>query len=244
MNDPAILTDPVALCRGMWPHAYFPSKLQDIVWSVKTSVRTLVVAGNQLGKDWILGRICLSFWHSPWTYFDLAYFDEVDQREEMRLYAASRGQTVRDLPEYLVHQRRIVTTSVKDKHLNVLWGEIGNAWRTCSVDLAERYVMNDKEIRFKEELEGTRGKNVKSYLMGEVSGAENMEGLTGHHAPYALGAVDEASGMSNKVAEALATWTKREVYIGNPKPCNNVYKSEYLKGDLRVGEPSTNGSRT
>jgi hypothetical protein len=239
VTDPALLTDPVALCKGMWPHAYFPSKLQDVVWAVKTSVRTLVVAGNQLGKDWVLGRICLSFWHSPWTYFDPGYFREVDQREEVRLLARMRGCRVRDLPEYEVHKRRIVTTSVAAEHLDVLWGEIGNAWRTCSVDLSRRYVMHAQEVRFLDEREAT-GTNVNSYLTAKVSGADNMEGLTGHHAPYALACGDESSGLDRRVFEAFEKWAKREVYIGNPKPCNNPYKTEYLKGDLPVGAPSRN----
>lgn len=242
MNQPDLSQDPVALCCYMWPHSFIPPKARDILWSVKESVRTLVVAGNMLGKDWTLGRLCLAFWYSPWTFFPPGHFREVESRAEMVGYARMRGLgSVKEVPEYVLHQRRIVTTSVKGEHLRVLWGEIGTAWRTCAVDLGARFVMNDQEIRFREELEGERGRNVNSYLVGMVSGSDNHEGLTGHHAPYTLAVGDESSGLPNGVFDAFTTWAKRECYIGNPKQCNNRYKSEFRQGDLLIG---TGGGRT
>jgi hypothetical protein len=220
----------------MWPHLEFPPPSLEMISSVRTARRTLVVAGNMLGKDWTLGRLCLAFWYSPWTFFPRGYFSQVEHRTEMQRLAEVRGLgSVREIPEHILHQRRIVTTSVKGEHLAVLWGEIGNAWRTCAVDLSARFAMNDQEVRFKEELEGVRGKNVNSYLVGMVSGSDNFEGLTGHHAPYTFAVGDEASGLPNGVFDAFATWAKRECYIGNPRPCNNKYRTEFQQGDLLIG---------
>lgn len=232
MNDPRLLSDPVFLHSWMWPHSWLYSKQREFLWAVKESVETFCVAGNELGKDFILGRTCLMFWHSPWTFFPRRYFGEVYGRDDVKRLALMRGCQVRELPEYIVHQRRIVTTSVKADHLRVLWGEIGNAWRTCAIDLSAKYVQNDMDIRFKEELQGAMGRNVNSYLTGMVSGADNMEALTGHHAPYNLACGDEASGLDNQVYEAFDKWARRRVYIGNPKPCNNFFKKNFLAGDL------------
>ena len=232
--DRRLLHDPVFLCQWLWPHAHIYDKQREILWAAKTSRETYVAAGNMLGKDWILGRLCLAFWVSPWTFFGPEKFADVEGRDEMRALAMLRGCSVKDLPEYVVHQRRVVTTSVKAEHLKVLWGEIGNAWRTCSQDLGAKYVMNDMEVRFREEKEAAG--NAYSYMSGKVSGSDNMEGLTGHHAPYSLGAGDEASGLSNLVQQAFSTWALIMVWIGNPKPCANFFKDNFQKGDLLASD--------
>lgn len=197
---------------------------------------SVIVAGNELGKDFMLGRICWAFWISPWTFFPKSHFQAARTRPDMVELLRSRGieaRDARDLPEYLLHQRRIVTTSVKQDHLDVLWGEIGTAFRTCSMyqQLREKFVFNDKEVRFREEAEN---RNAYSYMIGKVSGSENMEGLTGHHAHYNLAAGDECSGLDDRVKEAFEKWAKREIYIGNPKPCSNFFKKLFRAGDVPV----------
>ncbi len=223
------LFDPVQLCKLLWPQSYFYDKQCEILLSFRCSVVTMVKAGNELGKDWILGRACLAFFISPWSFYGEEHFKAVENRNEMKQLASIRGCRVQDLPEYVLHQRRALNTSVKDDHLNVLWGEIGNAWRTCSIDLSQRFVMVHHEIRFREEAEA---KNANSYLTGKVSGSENMEGLTGHHAPYTFAAGDEASGLADAARKALSSWSGREAYIFNPLPCHNSIKEDYQKGDL------------
>ena len=223
---------PLTVMRGLWPQSYFYDRQVDIIMAVRDSAETYVVAGNELGKDWILGRIALAHMVYPWCFYPRAHFLGAEDREEMRLLAARRGVAVSALPEWELHQRRVVTTSVKDKHLDVLWAEIGNAWRGCSEDLSARFTMTHHEVRFRGEAEG---KNPASYLVGIVSGSENFEGLTGHHAHYALAAGDEASGLPDGVYEAVNTWMKRGVFITNPKPCANFVRRNFRAGDLRAG---------
>jgi hypothetical protein len=226
MDDPF---DPLQVMRGMWPQEYFYDKQAEFVYGVRDATELYVVAGNELGKDWILGRTCLAHVVYPWCFYPRHHFLNAENRDNVKLLAGMRGCKPSELPEWILHQRRVVTTSVKDKHLDVLWGEVGNAWRTCSEDLSKRFVMTHHEIRFKEEAEE---KNPSSYMIGVVSGSTNFEGLTGHHAHYALAAGDEASGLPDGVYEALNTWAKRQVYITNPKPCNNFVKRNFRQGDL------------
>lgn len=214
-----IHTDPVALCHWMWPHDIFYSKEREVIMAVKEAAEVYCQAGNELGKDWVLGRICVSFWVCPWAYYGPEWFRNIDK-------FAKPG-----MPEYVNHKRRVVTTSVKDKHLDVLWAEIGTAWRTCRVDLNQDFLMTHREVRFREE---ANAKNAASYMIGVVSGSENLEGLTGHHAAYTLGCGDEASGLNDRVQDAFSGWAKRMVFIGNPLPCETFYKRNCRAGDLLV----------
>jgi hypothetical protein len=224
-NAPAeVHQNPIALCQWMWPHDIFWSKSCDIIMAVKESAVTYIQAGNELGKDWTLGRIALSAFVAPWAYYGPEWFRNIDQ------FARPED------PEWISHSRRVITTSVKDQHLNVLWGEIGTAWRTCAINLDERFVMTHHEIRFRQEAEQ---KNVASYLTGIVSGQENMEGLTGHHAKYTFAFGDEASGLDDRVQDAVSGWAKREVWIGNPLPCNTYYKKGCKAGDLLMHPDGT-----
>lgn len=88
------------------------------------------------------------------------------------------------------HPVRVVTTSVKDDHLRVLWGEIGRFIQTCRAPLLYKdggpLIARHRDIR-----KIVRGEVCQiSYLLGMVS--EKGEGMAGHHAKHTLGVIDEA----------------------------------------------------
>jgi phage terminase large subunit len=121
---------------------------------------------------------------------------------------------------------RVITTSVKDDHLRVLWGEIARFLDTSARPLLTRdggpLLVNHREIR--------RAGCRVSYLIGTVS--EKGEGMAGHHAPHTLLVVDEASGVADVVYERADTWARRKLIIGNPYPCNNFFYRGVKAGDL------------
>ncbi len=123
---------------------------------------------------------------------------------------------------FLTHQPcRVVTTSVKDDHLRVLWGEIGRYIQTSRVPLTSKeggpLICNHHHIR-----KSINGKICSiSYLRGMVS--ERGEGLAGHHARYTLGVIDEASGVADESYNAITGWAKRVLAFGNPLPCQNFF---------------------
>lgn len=138
------------------------------------------------------------------------------------------------LGSFILHKKaRIVTTSVKDDHLRVLWGEIGNFARTAKYPLD---LKNGGTLIFKHrEINKFRdGQYCEiSYLKGMVS--EKGEGLAGHHAPYNLFIGDEASGLDDQVMRVGAeTWAKKYLLIGNPLPCTNFFFKEVMGGDLKA----------
>lgn len=127
---------------------------------------------------------------------------------------------------------RIITTSVRDDHLRVLWGEIGNAIETCRFPLSHKkggpLIINHREVR---KIHKNSVCKI-SYLIGTVS--EKGEGMAGHHAPYTLGVIDEASGIDEVVYTQMQTWAKRILIFGNCHPCprEHFFRKAVREGDI------------
>lgn len=124
---------------------------------------------------------------------------------------------------------RIVTTSVAEPHLNVLWGEIGRFFTAARQPLD--LVMNHLEVRRASEMLAV-GSNVGSYLKGLV--AESEQKMQGHHAGFTLFIGDEASGLHDKYHSAAQGWAKHMLYIGNPNDCANFFRKGCEGGDLKA----------
>ena len=144
---------------------------------------------------------------------------------------------------FLVHPvARVITTSVKDDHLDVVWGEIGRFIQTCRVPLSARkgghLILNHHDVtkvyRDKNAPDGWR-KDTISYLKGMVSA--KGEGLAGHHAPYTLLIGDEASGLDDQVHVQGQGWARRFLYIGNCNDCANFFYHAIKEGDILADNP-------
>lgn len=138
---------------------------------------------------------------------------------------------------------RIVTTSVAEHHLAVLWGEISRFITTSAHPLLDKdggpLTVNHMEIRRASEKDA---KNPLNYLVGRVSA--KGEGLAGHHAEETLGVGDEASGIADETYKMFQGWTdggynhaigksfKGKLFIGNPNPCNQFFYKNVKAGDL------------
>ena len=129
---------------------------------------------------------------------------------------------------------RVITTSVKDDHLRVLWGELERLIQTSryplEADKGGILLINHRDIR---KLKSPKTTCKISYLRGMVS--EKGEGLAGHHAPDTLLIGDEASGLADVVYTQADTWAKHKLYIGNchdKETPNNMFKQRIQKGDI------------
>lgn len=140
---------------------------------------------------------------------------------------------------------RIVTTSVAEHHLKVLWGEIGRFLVTAKRPLLTKagynglLTVNYQEVRRAEE---ATSKNPINYLVGRVSA--KGEGLAGHHAQFTLIIGDESSGLDDAVYEMAQGWAKHMLFLGNPNPCENWWKNACEAGDVLVQDfnpQQTNG---
>lgn len=181
--------NPIEFARLLWPDVTFYDKQRQVIESVRDNSETVVPAGNELGKDFVSGFICV--WY------------------------------------FLVnHPVRIVTTSVNDDHLRVLWGEIGRFIDTAAVPLRSidggPLICNHREI--KKVIESER--DSFSYMIGKVS--EKGEGLQGHHADNTLFVIDEASGVDDVAYKMGSTWADKILIIGNPWPCENFFKKAVI----------------
>ncbi len=187
--------------QALWPHVQFYSKQIEIIHSVRDNVETYVPAGNMLGKDFVAGFIAL--------WFFICHYNMDRSRQWVR----------------------VVTTSVKDDHLRVLWSEIAKYLSSCAIPLtSERggpLLVLSHEIRHINE---RADKNPINYILGCVSG--KGEGMQGHHAENTLLIIDEASGVEDVVYDMGGTWAKRILVIGNPLPCSNFFYKGCKAGDL------------
>lgn len=139
---------------------------------------------------------------------------------------------------------RVVTTSVKDDHLRVLWGEIGRYVANSRVPLNAKaggqLVVKHRELRKLVRQPGPDGvlRNTDprlplvpdpfQYALGMVS--ERGEGMAGHHARFTLLVVDEASGVDYVVVERASSWAKRALILGNPYGGPDTWFSKHCKG--------------
>jgi phage terminase large subunit len=202
---------------------------------------------------WILEQAPLEAFADHPLWFSSIYWPDsslYDRQEEILL-------SVRDVPETVVvaaHQVgkdytaaravlwyyttrtpcRVVTTSIRDDHLRVLFGEVGRLINTCRVPLLVKHggplIVNHREIK-----KVVDGKVCPiSYLIGMVS--EKGEGMQGHHAAHTLFVADEASGIDDVVFERAATWAKRSLIFGNAYGSGHWFYKAAKGGDIRAGE--------
>lgn len=211
----SILDHPLKLAKFLWPSSEFYAKQVEVIESLRDNEETIIVAGNKLGKDYTAGCLCVMFFLAPHLFFPKSYVDKVN----------------RFCGKYRIPKRRVVTTSVKDDHLRVLWGEIGGFITSSTIPLLIEgggpLILLNKEIRLASEKEA---RNPESYMIGCVS--EKGEGMAGHHADYNLVVIDEASGVDDLVYTQASTWAKKKLIFGNPNPCRNFFYKSVKGGNL------------
>jgi hypothetical protein len=159
---------------------------------------------------------------------------------------------------------RVVTTSVRDDHLRVLWGEISRFIQLYdnpfhqNPKLIDEYGLDmsaaarDSLIQSPRRLDVREGGSLlilhrdirhvlctgrvhpTSYMIGITS--KMGEGMAGHHAAHTLFVGDEASGISDIAYEQARGWLKRSLIFGNPNDCQNFYRKAVEGGDILVGQ--------
>lgn len=131
---------------------------------------------------------------------------------------------------------RIITTSAKDDHLRVIWGEIGQAIATSKISLLA--AMGGPLITTHHEIK-RRYKGTISplcYVKGMVASTDTVAALQGHHAKYTLFVSDESSGVPDEYFKMANGWAKRKLIIGNTWDCAN-YFYRAVEGDESMGDP-------
>lgn len=210
-SDPGVVIDPIKLGRELWPEVRFYGKQQEIIYSVWDNDETFVQAGNMLGKDFVAGFLTLAFF-------------------------LTRSPC------------RVVTTSADYAQLeSVLWGEIRRFIATSKYPLEKEkggpLIINHLHLRRWDAL-AKRPCGI-SYVIGRV--ASKGEGMLGHHVaetgdgiPRTLLIADEASGIEDITYERSTTWARRQLWIGNPYPCTNIFYRSCKAGDL-LAKPHEEG---
>lgn len=214
---------PLKFGRLLWPGVEFYNKQREIIESVQYNIETFVPAGNMLGKDYVAGFLAVCFFLRPQMFFPIEYVRSIE---------ALRHEITNPFP----HTARIITTSVKDDHLRVLWGEIGRFINTCRFPLDHRkggpLVVHHRELK-KVVKPGPPTELCEiSYCIGMVS--EKGEGMAGHHAAYTLQVIDEASGVDDQVEDQGKGWRKKLLVLSNCNPCTNFFFRAVEEGDIEA----------
>src|SRR5208283_3041004 len=139
---------------------------------------------------------------------------------------------------------RIITTSAKDDHLRVLWGEIDRFLNTSKYPLKLQkgmqtgLICNQREIRrvVHGEIEAI------SYVRGMVASQDAIAAMQGHHVasddgtPKAAFFADECSSVADSYYRMADTWAHRMFLFGNTWPCENFFK-QAVRGNPRTNDP-------
>ncbi len=141
------------------------------------------------------------------------------------------------------HPCRIVTTSAKEKHLMVLWGEIGRFIQTAKYPLEIRKGGNLLVQSFS--IRKLVGGDLcpLSYLVGLVAAQDSIASMQGHHiaetgdgVPRTFFVCDESSSVLDEIYQKARTWRNRAFIFGNPWDCDNFFFKAVM-GNLATGDP-------
>jgi hypothetical protein len=130
------------------------------------------------------------------------------------------------------HPCRIVTTSAKDDHLDVLWGELRRFVDTSVIPLDSTkggpLIVNQHEMR---KILSTGIECKISYCKGMVASPDKIAAMQGHHVaqtgdgiPRTLFLTDESSSVPHLYWGMARTWAQRIFSFGNTWPCENFFK--------------------
>lgn len=148
---------------------------------------------------------------------------------------------------------RVVTTSAKDEHLDVLWGEINAFVNSARHPDGTPIPLLAKEggpliVKHHEVNRVVRGKKCpKSYVKGMVAGDDSMAAMGGHHVPtmsavpHTMFLGDECSSVTDEYEEKARPWAQRLFFIGNTWECDNFWRKGVERGDVPHGDESRPG---
>ncbi|MCK9569354.1 hypothetical protein M0R72_10490 [Candidatus Pacearchaeota archaeon] len=201
--------DPLILIHHYWPNIKLYNKQIEIIDSVWNNDETVVVAGNELGKDFIAGLIVPVFFLTRHpcrivtTSVDHQQLEGVMWGEIRRFIQNAAYPLDSDHGGPLLinhmHIRRVIDG------------------RVC----ATSYIIG----RVAAKGEGMLGHHCN---FPECCGIQVPQDGT----PRTLFVADEASGVDNLSYERAGTWAKRILSIGNPFPCENFFKDAVEGGDI------------
>ncbi len=126
---------------------------------------------------------------------------------------------------------RIVTTSAKDDHLRVLWGEIMHAINSSAIPLTSDkggpLIINHQSIR---RMMPDGSICPLSYIIGMVASQNSIAAMQGHHiantgdgVPRTLFVSDESSSVPDEYFTMARTWANRMFIFGNTWDCANYF---------------------
>ncbi len=195
------------LIQVVWPDIRLYDKQCEIIQSVDDNDRTVVPAGNKLGKDFVSGLIALAFFLT---------------RHPCRVVTTSVSD--RQLSMVLWGEiNRFIRSANTPLPLKVLSLEVRKMLGKGRDDIDDLSYIIGSVARV-----GSGGRGGEALLGHHLP--EPV--INGKRQPRTLMVYDESSGVPNEYFEKTDTWAHRTLIIGNPFPCTNSFKTESEEGDL------------
>lgn len=199
------LRDPFKLIRVLWPKIRLYDKQEDVLRSVFNNDKTICVAGNKLGKDFVAALIAIVFFltRNPCrvvtTSVDSTQLESVLWGEIRNLIQTSVVPLTSDKGGPLL---------VNHMHIRKVFTSGPLQGQTCG----------------KSYLIGRVAKKGEGFLGHHIA-------RTNDKVPRTLFLCDESSGLEDTSLEKVETWADRQLYIGNAFECNNLFYRESEAGD-------------
>lgn len=202
------VSDPLRFGKWLWPGVSFYREQRQIIESVRDNEETVVVAGHELGKDFVSGFIALWFFLSRHpvrvvtTSADYAQLESVLWGEIRRFIQTAK---------YSLEAERGGPVKVNHLHLRkVIRG------KECGVSYLQGRV-------------AAKGEGMQGHHVTPQAGTQYDDSV-----PRTLFIADEASGIDDLSYERADSWAKRKLIIGNPYPCQNFFREMVRKGDVAI----------
>jgi hypothetical protein len=190
---PAI-ADPIELARLLWPDVSFYREQQQIIRSIWKDDETYVVAANEMGKDYVAGRVALLFFitRHPCRVVTTSAKDDHLRVLWAEIYNAI--QTCR----YPLDRRKGGPLLIHHQDIRKY-----SRFARCPISYMIGMVANQDSIA------AMQGHHVAQ---------------TGDGIPRTLFISDESSSVPQAYFTMARTWAKRMFVFGNAWPCNNDFK--------------------
>ncbi len=145
------------------------------------------------------------------------------------------------------HPCRVVITSAKEGHLDVVFAEVNKFLTTCRFPLLVRDGghIHSKYHLVRKIVDGRMCGT--SYIRGMVAADNTVAAMGGHHVPtwddtpHTMFLGDECSSMNSEYEEKARPWAHRLFFIGNTWDCDNVWRKGVDKGDEPYKDPDLSG---
>lgn len=199
--------DPVALQRVLWPRVRLANYQERILWSLWDTPETIMTAGNELGKDFV---VALGTWLFIITRHPFRVVPTSANEKHLSVYWGEMGKLKAACAYPLDYREGGPFKMDTEKIVLMVNG------KQCPVS----YVL--KMVAGPDSLDAMAGHHVPE--VGPGAGFDCCGETIDWPLPRTLFIADEASSVNDAHIQRTSGWRKRMLLFGNPWTCDNYFR--------------------